>query len=84
MSCDCCNVCNAYGYSQIKNKNKSDINNPVESNIKNGCWLCNNQYYNLNNKSIYNYNMFDENIIPPCNIKCQINVDNYLRHGNKS
>ena len=81
--CNCCNTCNAYGYPQMWNKFPPCQNDQVKSNIINGCWLCNNQYYNLNNKALYERSMFSSNIIPPCNTKCVIDTDSFLRIGKK-
>lgn len=82
--CGCCNTCNAYGYKELWSKIPPCEKNVVESNIKNGCWLCNNQYYNLNNKEIYNYVMNNNNIDVPYNIGCKIDVNSFLRIGNRS
>ena len=83
--CNCCNTCNAYAYPQMWNKFPpcENQNEQVEKNIINGCWLCNNQYYNLDNKALYERSMFSCNIIPPCNTKCIIDTDSFLRIGKK-
>lgn len=82
--CDCCYNCNAYGYKELWNKPEPCAKNQVEINIKNGCMLCNNRYYQLNNKALYNRTRFSDDIIPPCNTKCMVDISNYLRIGKQS
>ena len=76
--------CNAYGYKEFWNKLEPCPKNQVEINIKNGCMLCNNNYYQLNNKLLYNRIFFNDNIISPCNNICMIDISNYFRNSRKS
>ena len=76
--CGCCNTCDPFNY-----KNEY-LNNSVYSNIINGCLLCNNAYYNENNKKIYERSFFNGVIIPPCNTVCQVDLEFKLKNGQKS
>lgn len=84
--CNCCNGCNAYGYPKLWKKDApcDNQNEIVKSNIVNGCWICNNQYYNLNNRALFERSMFNGVNIPPCNTVCQVDVNSSLRIGQKS
>ena len=84
--CNCCNTCNAYAYTIMWNKFPpcQNQNEQVKNNIKNGCWLCNNKYYNLENKALYYHSTFSCNNVPPCNTKCMVDTDSFLRIGKQS
>tara|TARA_Y200000002_G_C22408345_1_gene548732 strand:+ start:146 stop:403 length:258 start_codon:yes stop_codon:yes gene_type:complete len=85
MECGCCNTCNAYDdKNEWKKAFERNQNDAVKSNIENGCYLCNNQYYNLCNKALYQRSFFNGMDIPPCNSDCQVNLEYKLRHGVKS
>lgn len=78
----CCNTCNGY---QFNEHTKFSTNEQIYSNIVyNGCLLCNNEYYNQNNKKIYERSFFNGMTVPPCNIDCQVNLEFKLKNGQKS
>ena len=45
------------GWKEAFERNQNDA---VKSNIVNGCYLCNNQYYNLCNKALYQRSLLME------------------------
>lgn len=94
--CDACRIkiktmnCDPNDWHKSGNNGMMPVTNgvdPVRSNIYNGGWLCNFEPQQAENSVLCKRQFFSEQVYPPFNVECRVNVDSRLKgittYGNR-